>query len=173
MIRLIQGLGGNYSKLAIEHFLAIAAAPNRRRSVGVVCDPLTARPPKDEERFFGLPTQLIARSLLVRSANPVAILGQFEFPPLVVTTWNELKKIPGVRPADPMEGTGRKKKRKKREREREREGKKEGEEDEGKMERRRRNRKKRKEKERGERKAEERNRERKTLRHRKTRKKKK
>jgi hypothetical protein len=97
MIRLIAALGGDYSKMAIESFLSIAATPNRRRSVGVVCEPIG----ESAGRLFSLPPQLIARSLLVRSANPPAVLEQFDFPPLLVTGWDELKKIPGVRPPAP------------------------------------------------------------------------
>jgi hypothetical protein len=101
MMRLIAGLSGDYSKIAIESFLSIAAAPNRRRSVGAVCKPLV----DGEARFFSLPPQLIARSLLIRSANPVDVLDRFDPPPLVITAWNELKKIPGVEPAFPEPST--------------------------------------------------------------------
>jgi hypothetical protein len=90
MEKLIAALAGNYTISNIEHFLAIAAEPKRRRSVGVTCKPIA----RTDRRIVQLAPQLLARSLLVRSANPPDLVNRFDgTPPLVVTAWEDLLKL--------------------------------------------------------------------------------
>jgi hypothetical protein len=100
METLVNALAGNYKISKIEKFLAIAAEPRRRRSVGVDCEQIT---PADR-RAVQLPPQLLARSLLIRSANSSDLIKQFDgFPPLAVTAWEDLTKLlhlaPKARPS--------------------------------------------------------------------------
>jgi hypothetical protein len=95
MTRLIGALSRDYTIASIENFLSIAAVPKRRLSIGLDCQPLAAEP----QPILRWDTQLIARSLLVRSANPSNLVHQFMPPPLILTAWSELKKISGVTPS--------------------------------------------------------------------------
>jgi hypothetical protein len=73
--------------------LAIAAVPERRRSVGVICERITIF----DRRLVQMPPQLLARSLLIRSANPSDLVKRFgSQPPILMTAWNDLVKLPGL-----------------------------------------------------------------------------
>jgi hypothetical protein len=92
---LLAALANNYSTAATDGFLSIAAVPERRCSISIQCLSLVPR----KQSVFLLGTRVIARPLLVWSANPANLIGEFlgrDFPaPLVLTAWAELKRIPG------------------------------------------------------------------------------
>jgi hypothetical protein len=77
MERLINALSGNYNRSNIEHFLAIAALSKRRHSVGVTCPQTKVT----DRRIVQMPPQLLARSLLVRSANTPDLIDWFDGTP--------------------------------------------------------------------------------------------